>query len=59
MCQILNWPKAAIDNASSYLHHSSNAELLEMSQKMIEAQTAEITELSNWLAQNRITEWFI
>ncbi|WP_348677062.1 hypothetical protein [Flavobacterium coralii] len=36
--------QTAIDNASSYLHHSSNAKLLEMAHMMIEAQTAEIND---------------
>jgi len=45
--------QAAIDSASSYLHHGSNPQLLSMANMIIEAQNAEIIEMSNWLAQNR------
>lgn len=45
--------QAAIDSAASYLHHGSNPELLEMANMIIEAQSAEIIALGNWLAQNR------
>lgn len=45
--------QAAIDSASSYLHHGSNPELLSMANMIIEAQNAEIIAMSNWLAQNR------
>ena len=46
--------QAAIDSASSYLHHGGNPELLEMANMIIEAQSTEIIELSNWLVQNRL-----
>lgn len=45
--------QAAMDSASSYLHHGSNPELIAMANMIIEAQSAEIIALSNWLAENR------
>lgn len=45
--------QAAIDNASAYLHHGNHPELLEMAHMMIDAQNAEIIELSAWLQNNR------
>ncbi|MCW4469794.1 DUF305 domain-containing protein [Flavobacterium sp. MFBS3-15] len=45
--------QAAIDSASTYLHHGSNPELIAMANMIIEAQSNEIIALSNWLAQNR------
>ena len=44
--------QAALDNASSYLHHGTNPELLAMAEMMVEMQTQEIIELGNWLLNN-------
>lgn len=45
--------QAAMDNASAYLHHGTNEELKMMAKDMIEMQTMEIEELSNWLIANK------
>jgi uncharacterized protein (DUF305 family) len=47
--------QGAIDDASGYLHHGSNAQLKDMAKKMITAQTSEIIELSNWLKSSSST----
>ena len=44
--------QAALDNASAYLHHGSNPELMTMAQMMVEIQTQEIIELADWLIEN-------
>ena len=45
--------QAALDNASAYLHHGNNATLKMMAQNIIDSQTMEIEELSNWLIANK------
>ena len=45
--------QAAIDSASSYLHHGSNGELSAMANAIIEMQSEEIITFSNWLAENK------
>ena len=45
--------QAAMDNASSYLHHGTNGSLRAMATKIIEMQTKEIIEMGNWLINNR------
>jgi uncharacterized protein (DUF305 family) len=45
--------QAAIDSASSYLHHGNNIELMEMANAIVEMQSQEIIEMSNWLIANK------
>ncbi|MGV3460268.1 MAG: DUF305 domain-containing protein [Flavobacterium sp.] len=45
--------QAAIDSASSYLHHGSDGELSAMANAIIEMQSEEIITFSNWLAENK------
>lgn len=45
--------QGAIDNASSYLHHGNNSQLKTMATNIVNSQTKEIQELSNWLIANR------
>lgn len=47
--------QGAIDDASGYLHHGSNAQLKTMAEKMIKAQTSEIGELAEWLNTSSTT----
>ena len=44
--------QAALDNASAYLHHGSNPELMAMAQMMVDMQTQEIIELADWIIEN-------
>lgn len=44
--------QAALDNASAYLHHGTNPELLAMANMIVDVQTEEIIELGNWLLNN-------
>ena len=44
--------QAALDNASAYLHHGTNPELMTMAQMMVEMQTHEIIELADWIIEN-------
>ena len=45
--------QAAIDNASTYLHHGNNEMLKEMATSIVNSQTMEIEEMSNWLIANK------
>ena len=45
--------QAAMDDASAYLHHGTNAELKEIANTIIMAQTEEIKELADWLKSNK------
>ena len=45
--------QSALDNASAYLHHSNNEMLKMMAMNIIDSQTMEIEELSNWLRGNK------
>ena len=45
--------QSAIDNASSYLHHGNNTQLKTMATNIVNSQTMEIEELSNWLIANK------
>ncbi|WP_431217122.1 DUF305 domain-containing protein [Puia sp. P3] len=45
--------QSATDNASAYLHHGSNADLLIMAKSMVKSQTMEIDELASWLIANK------
>jgi uncharacterized protein (DUF305 family) len=45
--------KGAIDNASAYLHHGNHAQLKTMATNIVNSQTKEIQELSNWLITNK------
>jgi len=45
--------QSATDNASAYLHHGSNPDLLNMAKNMVKSQTMEIDELSTWLIANK------
>ena len=45
--------QSAIDDASGYLHHGSNAQLKVIANNIITAQTMEIRELADWLKANR------
>jgi uncharacterized protein (DUF305 family) len=45
--------QSAIDNASSYLHHGDNEEIKTMAHNIVDSQTMEIVELSNWLIANK------
>lgn len=45
--------QAAIDSASSYLHHGNNIELMVMANAIVEMQSQEIIEMSNWLIANK------
>lgn len=45
--------QGAIDNASSYLHHGNNAQLKTMATNIVNSQTMEIGELSDWLKVNK------
>lgn len=45
--------QAAIDSASSYLHHGNDTELIAMANAIVEMQSQEIIEMSNWLIANK------
>lgn len=45
--------QSATDNASAYLHHGSNPDLLNMAKNMVKSQTMEIDELAAWLIANK------
>jgi len=45
--------QAAIDSASSYLHHGNNTELMAIASAIVEMQSHEIIEMSNWLIANK------
>lgn len=45
--------QSAIDNASAYLHHGNNKQIRDMAHSIIDSQTMEIIELSNWLVANK------
>lgn len=45
--------QGAIDNASAYLHHGSNAQLKTMATNIVNSQVMEIKELSDWLKANK------
>ena len=45
--------QAAIDSASSYLHHGSDTELSAMANGIVEMQSQEIIEMSNWFIANK------
>lgn len=45
--------QSAIDDASAYLHHGSNAQLKTIATNIVKAQTMEIQELANWLKANK------
>lgn len=45
--------QAAIDSASSYLHHGNNTELMAMANAIVEMQSQEIIEMSSWLIANK------
>lgn len=45
--------QGAIDNASAYLHHSNNTQLKTMSTNIVNSQSMEIQEMSNWLIANK------
>jgi uncharacterized protein (DUF305 family) len=45
--------QSAIDNASSCLHHGNNKEIKMMAHNIVDSQTMEIIELSNWLIAHR------
>lgn len=45
--------QSAIDNASAYLHHGNNTQLKIMATNIVNSQSKEIEELSNWLKANR------
>lgn len=45
--------QSAIDNASAYLHHGNNIELKMMAESIINSQSLEIQEMSNWLMANK------
>jgi len=45
--------QAAIDSASSYLHHGNNTELMAIASAIVEMQSQEIIEMSNWLIANK------
>lgn len=50
---MINHHQSAMDMAQSLLHHGHHDELKEMATKMIEDQSKEITELQNWLLENK------
>jgi uncharacterized protein (DUF305 family) len=45
--------QGAIDNASAYLHHGNNEQLKTMATNIVNSQTMEIQEMSNWLIANK------
>lgn len=45
--------QSAIDDASGYLHHGSNAQLKTIATNIVTTQTKEIQELANWLKANK------
>ena len=45
--------QSAIDNASAYLHHGTNAQIKTMANNIVSAQNMEIVELSSWLIANK------
>jgi uncharacterized protein (DUF305 family) len=45
--------EAAIDNASSYLHHGNNDPLETLATSIVQLQTAEIQERADWLKANK------
>ncbi len=45
--------QSAIDNASAYLHHGNNADLITIAKNIVTSQNMEIIELSNWLIANK------
>jgi len=44
---------SAIEDAEAYIMFGNNAQLKSMAQMMIEDQTKEIQELSNWIKSNK------
>ncbi len=45
--------QGAIDNASAYLHHGNNAQLITMATDIVTTQVKEIGELADWLKANK------
>jgi uncharacterized protein (DUF305 family) len=45
--------QSAIDNASAYLHHGHSEQISSMAHSIVDSQTMEIIELSNWLIANK------
>jgi uncharacterized protein (DUF305 family) len=45
--------QTANDNAQAIIHHSHHQEIIEMAKTMTADQTQEMTELSDWLIENR------
>ncbi len=45
--------QGAIDNASAYLHHGNNAQLITMATNIVTTQVKEIGELADWLKANK------
>ena len=44
---------SAIDNASAYLHYGNNKQIRDMAHNIVDSQTMEIIELSNWVIANK------
>lgn len=45
--------QSAIDNASAYLHHGNNTQIKTMATNIVNSQTMEIEEMSDWLIANK------
>jgi uncharacterized protein (DUF305 family) len=45
--------QSAIDNAASYLHHGNSEQITTMAHNIVNSQTMEIIEMSNWLIANK------